>query len=284
MTNRFTYSILKYNHSFVLGESLNVGVLFSFEQDPVLHFVSGNHQRVKSIYPSFDANIFIAITKGIKRKLSQKTAQDLFPEQKDYSFKEYINTILLPEDSTSLQFSDPFFAINSFGTSQKAIEEFAKILLPDQDLKKDEFRHNETYILKKYTDYIAAKNINVDFRMRKNQLIEIKGLKMNFELSWKNGTVHLVKPISFDLKVEYDIQNKSAQYFGYLDLLTEYAKRNDYTFDLLIGKPQDKKLYNSYDDALYILDRTIAPKTLVTEEKLEEYSDATAEILHSKDS
>jgi Protein of unknown function (DUF3037) len=108
MTNRFTYSILKYSHSLVLGESLNVGVLFSFEQGPSLHFVAGNAQRAKAVYPSFDINIYNAITKGIKRKLTNNEDVSLFHEQKKYSFKEYINSVLLPEDSTSPQFSEPY--------------------------------------------------------------------------------------------------------------------------------------------------------------------------------
>ncbi|HXB92280.1 MAG TPA: hypothetical protein VNU72_08320 [Puia sp.] len=282
MNNQFIYSILKYQHSQLLGESINLGVLFSFDEGKKVHFTAGNPQRVKSVYPSFDSAIFQTIVKGIKQKLIQEPhAEGFFP--KNYSFTELIQLYLIPEDSSSFQFSEPFAAINSSGQPERAIEEFSRILLPEVEVKKEENRHNEGFLLKKYADYMAGRNINVDYKMRKNQLIQIKGLKMNFEFSWKNGIVHLIKPISFDLRQESDIQNKSAQFFGYLDLLTEYAKRNDYTFDLLIGKPQDEKLYNSYEDALYILNCAGAPKDIITEEKLADYSEKTAEILHGKE-
>jgi hypothetical protein len=68
-----------------------------------------------------------------------------------------------------------------------------------------------------------------------------------------------------------------------LNLLTEYAKRNDYQFDLLIAKPQDDKLTNSYDDALYNLDFSAAPKDIIPEERLEDYAIETANYLHTKD-
>ena len=281
MTFPFDYSILRYNHSQVLGESLNVGILFSFEHEHKLHFVAGNPQRVKAVYPEFDTSLFQSIVKNIKYKVAQRVNNDLFPEK--YSFREFITRFLLPEDASALQFSDPYTAVNTLGSSERIIDEFSKIWLPEAELRKEEIRHNETFILRKFTDSIASKQINIDHRMSRNHIIQIKGVKLNFELSWKNGIVHLVKPVSFDLKEEREIQNKSATYFGYLNLLTEYAKRNDYQFDLLIAKPQDDKLTNSYDDALYNLDLSAAPKDIIPEERLEDYAIDTANYLHTKD-
>jgi hypothetical protein len=63
---------------------------------------------------------------------------DLFPG--DRNFRSLLYTYLLPEDSTSFQFSEPVSAVNSFGSIEKAVDEFAKILLPDQELKKEENR------------------------------------------------------------------------------------------------------------------------------------------------
>jgi hypothetical protein len=94
--------------------------------------------------------------------------------------------------------------------------------------------------------------------------------------------VHLAKPLSFDLREGQDILNKSAQYVGYLNLLTDYAQLNQYSFDLLIGKPQDIHLLGPYEDALYNLDRSPAPKSLITEEKLYEYSEETVRELEKK--
>jgi hypothetical protein len=281
MNKSFTYSILKYHHSQLQGELLNVGVLFSFNEGRELHFVTGNLQRLRSVYQEFDNTYISLITKNIKDKLKVRQDGNLFSP--DIPLKDYVSQILLPEDSTALQFSSFYTAIISTATTQAIIDEFSLALLPSMESKKEENRHNEAFILRKYTDFIIGKNINIDHRMRKNHPIQIKGVKLNFELSWKNGIVHLVKPLSFDLKEGQDILNKSATFLGYLNLLTEYAEQNDYNFDLLIAKPQDKSLFTSYEDALYNLDRSTAPKSLITEEKFVQYSEETATELHKKD-
>jgi hypothetical protein len=260
MNNQFTYNILRYQHSQLSGESVNVGLLFSFEGGPGYHFVTGNLQRAKALFPEFDSVLFQAIVEDISEKISFKPRNELFGET--ILHKEPFINILLPEDSSALQFSDAFTAINRSGNLEKTMEQITRLLLPDWEPKKEDLRHNEHFILKKFADAISKRNVIIEHRMRRNQLIQIKGVKLNFELAWKNGTVHLVKPVSFDLKEDRDIQNKSATYFGYLNLLTDYAKRNDYQFDLLIAKPQDERFQGSYEDALYNLDQSPAPRTL----------------------
>lgn len=280
MNKLFSYSILRYTHSQLLGESLNVGLLFAFEGKRDLHFFIGNLQRLRTVYPDFDTSYVQLAAKGITAKLRDIKMEPLFLS--DYNLKELLIKVLLPEDSTALQFSDIFEAVNGFGSVDAAIEAFTRVLLPEPNVRKEETRHNESFILNRYTELITEKNIRIEHRMRRNHPIQIKGVKLNFELSWKNGIVHLIKPLSFDLREGQDILNKSAQYVGYLNLLSDYAQLNQYSFDLLIGKPQDIHLLGSYEDALYNLERSPAPKSLVTEEKLEEYSEETVTELEKK--
>jgi len=272
MTSQLSYSILQYKHSLALGECLNIGVLFDLPEEGH-YFISGDIQRLKCVYPDFDANFYNLVTKNIKSKLNRREGNNLFTEKRQYSFKDYINNVLLIEDSSSLQFTEPFNVINQVGDYRKIIGELARILLPEPEIKIEETRHNEGFILKKFTDSITKKNIVIEHKMSKNKLIQSKG---------KNHVVHLVKPISFDLKEDRDIQNKSVTYFGYLDLLNDYAMLNNYTFDLLIGKPQDSSLIKSYENALEVLSQ--APnKEIITEEKIEQYSEDIAEILSKND-
>jgi len=280
MNKLFSYSILRYTHSQLLGESLNVGVLFAFEGEQDLHFFIGDLQRLRTVYPDFDSGYVQLAAKGISAKLKDIKIEPLFLS--DYNLKEQLTKVLLPEDSTALQFSDIFEAVNGFGSVDAAIEAFTRVLLPELSVRKEESRHNESFILNRYTELIIEKNIRIEHRMRRNHPIQIKGVKLNFELSWKNGIVHLIKPLSFDLREGQDILNKSAQYVGYLNLLSDYAQLNQFNFDLLIGKPQDRHLLGSYEDALYNLERSLAPKSLITEEKLEEYSEETVRELEKK--
>ena len=291
MKNNLLYSILQYKHSLVLGEALNIGVIFSFPNDNQVYFVAGDTKRVKSIYSNFDSGIFNIFTKSTKNTLLYRSINAnintlfgniLFVANTKESLKDYINSHILPEDSSSLQFTDIYTSVNNFDSNEKAVEEICKNFLPSLDHKKELNKHNEGYIQKRFLDSIIERNINPDHRFIKNKVIEYNGIKLGFELAWKNGITHLVKPISFDLQEGSAIQDKSVRYFGYLNLLSEYAKRSEYKFDLLLGKPQDSSLVPDYENAVQILDGSTAPKQIVLEENLLNYSDSTAQILYQK--
>jgi hypothetical protein len=281
MPNLFTYSILRYHHSLAAGESMNVALLFAFENDERFYLIPGNTRRVSAAYPEFDPGLFSIVLKHINYMIASRIKAGLFPEENVLTG----NTLnyLLPEDSSSFQFSAVFTVVNVFATVNEAIRDLCRILLPDYNLAKEDRRHDEAFLLKKYTDEVGRRNINVNLRLRRDYPVHIKGVKLNFEYSWKNGTTHLVKPLSFDLKGASDIVYKSVAWFGYFDLLADYAHRQEYNFDLLVAKPQDIKLQEPYEEAIFNLNRTKAPKSIITEEGLEAYSEETANILHSKD-
>ena len=58
MNTQFEYSVLQYKHSPSLGEAINIGLLFSFPRENKIHFVIGNTNRLKCVYPNFDTSIF----------------------------------------------------------------------------------------------------------------------------------------------------------------------------------------------------------------------------------
>jgi hypothetical protein len=102
---------------------------------------------------------------------------------------------------------------------------------------------------------------------------------LKFDLAWKEKSTNLVKPLSFDLTEEKSIQEKSLINYGYLDLLGDYAKENNYRFDFIVAKPQNKTLYKAYDNALGLLELSKAPKRIITENLLKEYSEEAIEEL-----
>lgn len=286
MNEQFIYSVLQYKHSLALGESLNIGVLFSFPNENKIYFVAGNTQRLKCVYPNFDSVIFTKISRSIKLKVDNyNSANNPLYNIENLSFKDYINSKILPEDSSSLQFTDPFVVTNDFKNSKKAIDEFSKILLLNTEEKSDEHKHNEQYIIKNYSDRLVRKvnNIKLDTRLRRDYQINTKKASLSFDIAWKNETLlHLVKPISFDLTDEHHIQDKAVRFWGYFGLLNEYAKKNDLYFDLLIAAPQNQDLNNAYLNALDTLKGTNAPKGIYTEDEWEEYSDETASNLNKE--
>ncbi len=191
----------------------------------------------------------------------------------------------MPEDASSLQFSDVYVAVDDYEDPRKTIDEFSKILLPGSEEKVEGIKHNETHILKQYNDKLIKKvdKIKLDTRVRRDFFVDTRRVSLTFEIAWPNATLlHLVKPISFDLTDASFIQEKSVRYFGYLGLLNQYALEHGYLFDLLVCAPQTDNLQNAYQKALEILQDIQAPKRIITEEKFEEYSEETANNLNKE--
>ncbi len=290
MRNHIFYSILQYKHSIIAGEILNVGILFSFPEKKEVTYVSGNLRRIKTLYNDFDINLPLKINISIQNKIAnlQKIDNNLFSNTPVYtatsedSLRDYIKNNILLEDSSSLQFSEPNAALNVFEDQQKTIDEYCRIFLPSLETKKSN-KHNENFILKQFTEQIIKNNIIIEHKFIRNKLVQTGEVNLNFEFAWKNGTTHLIKPISFDLTEERDIQTKSVQYYGYFNLLENYAKLNNFQFDLLLWKPQDESLLKYYKNAIDIIQKSKSPKRIYTEDQLEEYADFTASELHKKD-
>ena len=280
MNKQFTYSVLQYKHSLALGEALNIGVLFSFPEEEKVYFIPGNTQRVKCVYPNFDTTIFHRISKNIKAKVRESNLFEIdLVSRERKSFREYINSQILPKDSTSLQFSEPYTALNDTGSTKTTIDEFSKLLLPWSEDIDQEVKHNEPYIIKSYQERLLSRvdKNKLDNRLRRDVEVKTKKAELNFEIAWKNETLlHLVKPISFDLTGEYFIKEKAVKFWGHLSLLNKYAQEKGYYFDLLVAAPQQQSLNEAYQNALDVLTETDAPKRIITEDKWDEYSEETA--------
>jgi hypothetical protein len=132
--------------------------------------------------------------------------------------------------------------------------------------KSEIIRHNEPFLIRRYVGYIFKKDKSVDKKIERNKTIKAfinqTEIELKFDLAWVNGSTNLVKPLSFDLSDEQSTQNKSTKFFGYLNLLTDYAKANNLRFDFLVSKSQNNDLIGSYESALYILELAKAPKGL----------------------
>lgn len=284
MNATFTYSVLQYHHSLWLGEAINVGILFQFPREEKIEFVAGNAYRLKAIYPDFDQTVYNYLIKSIEKKLIEVNGSIFSGIASKSDFKKYIHSSILPEDATVLQFKDPVSAVNTIGEPKKVIEQFSKLLLPGIITKKSEIiRHNENFLIRKYVSYIFEKDKSVDKKLERNKTLKANvnqtEIELKFDLAWVNGSTNLVKPLSFDLSDEQSIQNKSTQFFGYLNLLTDYAKANNLRFDFLVSKPQNNDLIGSYESALNILELASAPKRIITESNLQNYSEETVHEL-----
>lgn len=282
MNKSISYSILQYKHSLLLGEAINIGVLFYFPEDNYLEFAFGNNARARSIYNDFDAILFNSLINTIKEKL--KAQNDLLKSiDLKIGLKEYISNNVLAETESALQFSEPSITRNTFSNNQDAIKFYSERLLPGIITDNPSIlRHNESFIIKTYIGYLFKKNrAEIERKLSKNIEIQSEGFSWKFDIGWKTVTNNLVKPIAFDLSDEQGIQSKSAQLYGYLSIFNKYAQNNNCRFDLLVSSPQTKRLFKTYETVLQMLENSDAPKKIVLQDSWEKYSKETVEELLS---
>lgn len=283
MNKQLIYSILQYKHSPVLGEAINVGVLFYFPgevKNIYLHITDAT--RLKLIYKDFDPRYFNSILKLINNNVV-KYSEDLHASKLlNENFRDFIHTYLLKNDDTVLQFSDLYSVLNVYPDPQKVVEEYTNLLLP-LSLRKDTqiIKHNESFIIKKFKTRLFSRSKELEEKVIKNYLVKTDEFSIKFEYAWKNGSLNLVHPLSFDLQDIQAIQRKTAEYCTYLSWLNRYTKENNCRIDLLLAKPQEENLLNSYNKSVKLLKSIESNSQLIPFEQIDEYSDKAAEYLLS---
>ena len=283
MNKQLIYSILQYKHSPVLRESINVGVLFYFpDEEQKLHFHLTDATRIKPIYKDFDAKYFNCILHIIKKNIETFTG-DLYAEKLlNDNLKDFIHSYLLKNDDTALQFSDLHSVLNIYSNAEKAVEEYTRLLLP-LNVKKDvqNIKHDEKFIVKKFHTRLLSRNAVVAERVQRDVEVKTDVIDIRFDVAWQNGSLNLVKPLSFDLQDSLAIQRKTAEYCSYLNWLNDYTKKNNCRVDLLLAEPQDRKLVNVYNKSVKLLQEVDSNKKIVPFEEIDEYTDKAVQYLLS---
>lgn len=277
MRKFFSYSVLQYKHSLLLKEALNVGILFWFPDDSFAHFEVGDLTRIRAAYTGFDTNGISKALLAIKHKIHANYS-GLFNPLHFFDSEGRFRDHLLRQDDSSLQFTDFINLPYPFENANKIIQQYSKLLLPKHDNIR-RHRHDERYLIQTYTALVSEWERGANTVLSKNVQVEYNDIRLKFDVAWKNGSTNLVKSVSLDLLEETDIQNKSLQYFGYLTKLKGFAKQNNISYHLLIGKPQREDLIDEYLKAVEIIGSADSPKRIITEENLRSYSEETAKYL-----
>ncbi|HEX8547298.1 MAG TPA: DUF3037 domain-containing protein [Cytophagaceae bacterium] len=276
MNRIFEFSILKYVHSRVLKEEVNVGILFFFkDQGPIVFRAPEKFGRLKGFYNNFSEPLLkrylSSFTQTAKRLSARFTSDIGF----NYGLKlqAVIKEDFLVDDFSALEFSEIKIGSSKAKTVNEIIETYYSLYFSHYIVQNKKVeRHNEKFILKEFRESLLSFDRTIEKYIHKDRLIESKSTYQKFDYAWKNGSLNLVKAISFDLKDPNTINDKAVQFYGSLDLLGDKAVDENYRFDLLISAPQDKGLFDAYEKALSILKESKAPKKIIEENGIKDYS------------
>ena len=283
-TEVYTYSLLQYHHSQVLGEVLNIGLLVYFKNKNEFRFLYPEKLiRLRFAYPNVPEKTIKAYYRTFQDRVNKLNhQQELYsPIDISESLSKLIDSEFLPSDSSALQFSKSKKAISYTNDVEKISNQLYNLYFTV--FEQDDTTTNrvlEIDLLNKYKSFLQfyehhstpkiPNTIIYDYEVK---FTDTKYFKS--EIAWKNGTItNLVKPISFDLIKPENLTSKAYRYFGQFTDLDSYAINNNYRFDILLGKPKNKDLFVRYDDAIKLLQQPKSVK-LIEENEIRKYSEVT---------
>lgn len=272
MTNSISYSLLKYTHSKLLGEELNVGILFVFPEQKQVEFIFPHSiARIKKAYPAVSIDLIKSYLSSFKKK-AEKLGRNL--DQYIFNYNELITEQFLVTDGSSLQFTSFNHAL-TIGDIEKTKAYYFNLYLSyyESPISQFDVRKTDKFIVTECKKLILKKRPDIEKLLHVDKFV-ISSDKVSFkpDLRWKNGTLNLIKGLSFDFKEEEDITDKALLVQNQLNYLSEEIKKNKARVDLLLSKPSNPKFYDAYNFALGILKKAKAPSAVIEEDEVDGYA------------
>ncbi|WP_286733056.1 MULTISPECIES: DUF3037 domain-containing protein [Sphingobacterium] len=104
---KINVNILRYNHSHLLGELINVGLLVYYVQErKVDFFYIDSFDRLTLLYPDFRGTYLKQQFSFIQKKIASIDTKELYEGGKKLNILSYLEKKILPRDSSQLQFSE----------------------------------------------------------------------------------------------------------------------------------------------------------------------------------
>lgn len=264
----FTYSLLQYRHSQLLGEVLNIGLIAYFPDAGRLEFLYPEKLlRLRYAYPSVPEKTIKAYFKYFQERVDELNQQkDIFSEYDlNNSLKVFLETEFLQSDSSALQFGNYRTSVLYSSKIELILNQLYNLYFSVFRIEENSHKRiDESHLLIKYKNLLKEglehsnngfANLEFDYDFQFGLETSAKS-HYRFDVAWEdqNG-LHLVKPVSFDLLRADTIEKKAYQYFGRFYDLQGYAENSNAEFDLLLARPKSKSLYKAYDNAIRLLEK-----------------------------
>ena len=238
--------------------------------------------RIRKLYPNFAEKTIRSYFKGIAARTNQLSNQpEIFANYEEHP-RQLIDNELLIRDSSALQFGELKPSVLYTNDLLAISDQFYEVYLSFYDEDEHKVCHDESYLLKEYQKRLPQRLSGLLSREAFDRPFTIKPegttFAYQFAFAWQNGSYNLVKPVSFDLKLEQSITDKATLNVGQFAVLRSYAEQNNARFDVLVARPKDRGLHKPYSQAVQLL-ADQPHVNIVEEEQLDSYSEKTADAL-----
>lgn len=271
--NKYQYKVLKYRFSPILEESVNIGLLIYFEPDRHLRFVYPKSlQRIQHLYGGQNLNTLKEYLHSFSNlcQVLNKNWENCLPNLEKFDFEEVVNNFFLIEDAGVLYFGKAKTGL--YGNIEDIVSYYDNFYFNYYHIEKKTDLQDESKIVKKVRN-ILKKYPQYEHQFEKPVSIVSKDnlVKKEFNLSWLNGKLNIITPLSFDLKDKDNLIDKALRWNSLLYFLSDAAIEQNVNFDIFVAKPSDSNLLESYYAGIKIIQKTNAPKTVREEDELDNY-------------
>ncbi|MFO8000551.1 MAG: DUF3037 domain-containing protein [Marinilabilia sp.] len=279
----FKYSVLQFVPSQVLDERVNIGILFFFPEEHKMKFICPDSlHRIKALFHKVKENKIKIYLNFIKEKVHDLNDNQSLFYSRFNEFDDLLNFVdsqVLKADDSSLQFSETFQSLKYTQDLDQIVTDFKREYFSEYFQYKKYEHISDADLQRIFENFLKNRASQLVSKLKKDVKVETEDHQFTFDFAWQNGSLNLVKAVSFDLKEARNIQEKSVLLYGNLDLLQEISSKNDYRFDLLVAKPEDQKLYPAFERALKTVDKAGVKKNIIFQDQIEEYAKQAIEYL-----
>ena len=270
----FEAVVVRYVHDVVADERLNICIVLVC---PERRYVGAKFplqwSRITAAFPTAELPVVRRVASAILNACAE--APLLVPGD----VVDFVRSII-PLDDASIRFSEPIRGVTSDPerTLATLYQQFVGHSQPSQP---ERTRRDDDAVWVAFAKSLSSARLMTHVQPF---TIAVPHLAFEFDRAWKNGTWHVVQPISFDLNDPLSMSQKSQMWLGRL-----YALRpaeHEAHVSMLVGLPPtgvDGLVRCAALDALKLLRENIEPSgaTIYTEDEGHDLEQHLVKALHS---
>lgn len=268
----YSYVVLRYVHDTTTGEFINVGVaLFAPEARYAGALCRPTYGRLNKTFPGINPEYFKSLMHHIQAQFERigVELQDQLPFEGADSVLDLAKRVL-PTDDSSLQWS-PMGSGRSAEPAVTLEKLFDRMVMRYEERAPRERRVEED-VWRSFKRTLETRQL---LRYFEPKTITVADDELEFKHTWKNGVLHCLEPVSFDLASAETIRDKAHRWLGRIASV-HGAGVEPFQMYFLVGAPQDQALAGAYENALSILQKVPVEAKIFGEQQADEFGQMLA--------
>lgn len=268
---KYEFALIKYVHDILTGEFINVGLSVVA---PSINYSNlkckTTSRRIKKTFP--DVN-------SIQLKKQLKHIENIFEKNNSKNLSlihseklEKLMLDIIPHDDSSIQWEVVGSGV-SINIEKTFDDLFDKYIMKYEE--KNIYDHKSDDVWRVFKKDLQNRKI---LSLVKPYTISTNDDELNFKHTLKNGSLHCLEALSFDLTTSEGIKDKARSWLG---KVTSISKSNElFEIYYMVSSPSDKKLQHAFDNAISILKKSEIPVHIYMENESVKLADSLSNKLH----